>query len=229
MSVDERVLRALRAMDSVEPGPDLFRRVVHSIEEDRRHRRRVVRTVVTVSVVVAALVGLGALSLDESTWGTHVVPWRFALLQLVGLTSLAVALGPAIRRFGRGYADDLWPHADVAARQLIRLLDVAYGLVVAGYILVTTEIPRDGLPWPDDVLAQQLSTAAVRAGGLLLLLGVLHGVTLVVLPVLALVSNSTRLGRRLPRWLSVGLIVAGVMVLWQAVGGALALLMAGLG
>jgi len=40
----------------------------------------------------------------------------------------------------------------------------------------------------------------------------LHAVTIAVLPVVALVSNSTRRGRPLPKWLTVLLVLAGVGV-----------------
>ena len=46
-------------------------------------------------------------------------------------------------------------------------------------------------------------------------MGILHAVTIVVLPVVALVSNSTRVGRALPRWLVVTPVLATVPILLQ--------------
>ena len=48
-------------------------------------------------------------------------------------------------------------------------------------------------------------------------MGILHAVTIIVLPVVALISNSTRVGRALPRWLVVLLLIASVPIALQAV------------
>ena len=142
-------------------------------------------------------------------------------------------LGPAIQRFGRGYATDLWPATPGTANALVRLLDVAYVLVFAGFILMTAELDlgtpgRAGeclLTTVDcHTVGSQVQSAAQRIGGLVLVMGILHAVTITVLPVVALVSNSTRLGRPLPKWLVVLLVLAGVgvgFVLVNALIGAL--------
>ena len=39
--VEQRLIDALRSTERVDPSPDLWSRVVHSIDEDRAHRRRV--------------------------------------------------------------------------------------------------------------------------------------------------------------------------------------------
>jgi hypothetical protein len=46
-------------------------------------------------------------------------------------------------------------------------------------------------------------------------MGILHAVTIIVLPVVALISNSTRVGRPLPRWLVVILVIATVPIALQ--------------
>jgi hypothetical protein len=206
--------------DVVEPAPDLWNRVVHSIEEDRRHRRRVVRTVSAICAALAAFVIVGALSVQDGRFGRFLDRPTMEVLEVLALTTLLLALGPAIRRFGRGYASDMWPAGDAMPRALLRLLDVAFYLVGAGYILLSTELEfTDGLL--AGRLADQLGEAAVRIGGLLLLFGVLHATTLFVLPIVALVHNSTRTGHRLPRWVVLVLIAVGLaalMVLQAAVG-----------
>ena len=60
-------------------------------------------------------------------------------------------------------------------------------------------------------LGSQLESAAQRTGGLLLTMAILHALTLTVLPAIALVSNVTRLGRRLPRWLVIVFLVVVVL------------------
>ena len=221
MSVEQRLVDALRTADQIEPSSDLFSRVVHSIEEDQAHRRRVWKTAVITIAAGAVLVGLGWLGLTDGPDGRYVRLPVLYVLQAVALVVLVVALGPAIQRFGRGYATDLWPSTPATATALVRLLDVAYVLVFAGYILLTgvfdVEASASGLRncaladvdcpkyWPD-----QMRYTAFRLGGLVLLMGVLHAVTIVVLPVVALVSNSTRLGRPLPKWLVVLMVLAGI-------------------
>jgi hypothetical protein len=92
------------------------------------------------------------------------------------------------------------------------LLDVAYYLVFAGYILLSTQFDfADTLT--ANVLAEQLADAAVRLGGLLLLMGILHATTLVALPLVALVDNSTRLSRKIPRWITIFAILLALQVL----------------
>ncbi len=122
---------------------------------------------------------------------------------------LVVVLGPAIRRFGRSYAADLWPPGSSTPHLLLRLLDVAYYLVGAGYVLLSTEF-RFGTF--DGRLAEQLGDASIRIGGLLLALGVLHATTLFVLPLIAFVDNATRTGKPLPRWILLLLILIAVAV-----------------
>lgn len=222
MTVEERLTDALRSVDHVEPSDDLWSRVVHSIDEDRRHRRRViVSTCVTIATVVA-LTAIGALFLTDGPRGRYVRPAVFELLVTVALAVLVGVLGPAIRRFGRGYASDLWPASPSIAAGLLRLLDLAYLLVFVGFILATADLtfaeadPSHSACLLADpsclTLAEQLQVAGARVGGLLLTIGVLHGLTIAVLPVLALVSNSTRTGRPLPKWLTVVLVAGAAFV-----------------
>ncbi len=199
MNVEQRLVAALRQADLVEPSPDLWSRVVHSIEEDRQHRRRVRTTAAAIAVIAALLLGIGAVSIVDGPFGQHVHRWIMEALEVVALSSLVVVLGPAIRRFGRGYANDLWPADSSMPTGLLGLLDVAYYLVLAGYILLSTEFEFDN-PATADLLAGQVEEATQRLGGLMLLLGVLHAATLMALPVVALVDNSTRASRSLPRW-----------------------------
>ena len=111
------------------------------------------------------------------------------------------------------------------ATALLRLLDVAYVLISGGFILLTVDFDFDSssLPTSNCVLSAvqchtvhaQIEDACIRLGGLVLVMGVLHAVTIIVLPVVALISNSTRVGRALPRWLIVVLVLATVPVALQ--------------
>jgi hypothetical protein len=141
--------------------------------------------------------------------------------QLVALVVLVAVLGPAIQRFGRGYATDLWPSSPATAVALVKLLNVAYVLVFAGYILMTgaLDVETSTMVVGDcrrvsvdcaDYFPDQMRYTAFRVAGLVLTMGLLHAITIIVLPIVALVSNSTRLGRPLPKWLVVLMVLLGV-------------------
>lgn len=208
MSIEQRLSDAFRHADRVDPAPDLWSRVVHSIDEDRAHRRRVVGAAAASMLTLAMVVFAGLLGVRDVPGGRAIDAELLAALELVTLTTLTIVLGPAIRRFGRNYAEDLWPSRAHIATGLLRLLDIAYGLVFAGYILLTTRVGGEQL------LHEQVSEAAIRVGGLLLVMGVLHALTLMVLPIVALVDNSTWRGRSLPRWL---VITGAVFLITQVV------------
>jgi len=209
VNVEQRLVNALRAGGQIEPSPDLWSRVVHSIEEDRAHRRRVVISFVTVTAIVAALVGIGMLNVIDTPAGRQVRIPAMELIETIALVSLVVVLGPAIRRFGRGYAHDLWRTTPDLPTSLLRLLDVAYLLVFGGYILMTSyfDFGRSRV-----VVAEQIEELLQRVGGLLLTMGLLHAATIMALPLIALVSNSTRVGRKLPRWVVAILVLVGLGV-----------------
>jgi hypothetical protein len=225
MNVEQRLVNALRTGDQVEPSPDLWTRVVHSIEEDRAHRRRVGTSAAAAVGTLVALVVVGAFALTDGPIGRFVRLPVMELIETIALVALVVVLGPAIRRFGRGYAADLWPVTPATAAALLRLLDVAYVLVFGGFILMTVDFDfaSSGRPAVECVLSSvechtvqsQIESACIRLGGLILVMGLLHAVTIVVLPVVALVSNSTRVGKALPRWLVILLVIASVPIALQ--------------
>jgi hypothetical protein len=222
VNVEQRLVNALRTTDAVEASPDLWSRVVHSIEEDRAHRRRVVISLATVTAVVALLVVIGMLNIIDTPNGQQVRVPVMELIETIALVSLVAVLGPAIRRFGRGYAHDLWRTTPELPTALLRLLDVAYLLVFGGYILLT---PYFDFGRSTAVVAEQVEDMLQRVGGLLLIMGLLHAATIMTLPLIALVSNSTRVGRKLPRWVVALLVLAGIgvgLLGFQALIGAIA-------
>ena len=179
MNVEQRLVNALRAADRVEPSPDLWSRVVHSIEEDRAHRRRVVTSSAVTIAVMTGLVVVGMLNIIDTPSGRQVRVPAMELIETIALVSLVAVLGPAIRRFGRGYADDLWPTTPTMPSSLLRLLDVAYLLVFGGYILLTTyfDFGRSTIG-----VAQQVEDLFQRVGGLVLTMGLLHAATIMTCP-----------------------------------------------
>lgn len=214
MNVERRLLQAFEQVDRYEPSPDLWSRVVHSIDEDRRYRHRLVRSIGALAATTASLVAAVLFAIEDGPDGRF-IPWgTLEVIETVALLVIVVLLGPAIRRFGRGYADDLFAGDPEIAPALLRLLDFAYWLVSAGFVLVTVRFgPRD-----TDLLAIQLTESSERIAGLVLVLGLLHAITLILLPLIAFVHNSTRRGRPLPRWLVVLLLLLGIGLLLQLPG-----------
>ena len=221
MNIEQRLTTALRNIDHIEPSPDLWDRVVHSIEEERQHRRRIVATAGAIAATLMAVLVVAAVGSRPSVHGRYVDRPTMEVLETVVLGILVIALGPAISRFGRGFAADLWPVGSATPPTLLRLLDLAYFLVFSGYILLTTEF-EFGDSFRFVTLADQIGDAAHRIGGLLLLVGALHAITIAVLPVVALIDNSTRARTPLPRWM----IVVGVIVAIQTLPGLPLLLIA---
>jgi hypothetical protein len=219
VNIEQRLVDALRSVDRVDPSADLWSRVVHSIEEDRAHRRRVAESFASVILTTTGLAVLGILNVVDVPSGRQVRLGVMELIETIALVVLVAVLGPAIRRFGRGYAHDLWRSTPDTPDALVRLLDVAYLLVFGGYILLTAHFDFDSTTI---VVARQLEDLGWRIGGLLLTMGLLHAATIMTLPVIALVANSTRRGRPLPRWLAVVLFIgagmAGLLALWSIAG-----------
>jgi hypothetical protein len=219
VNIEQRLVDALRSVEHVEASTDLWSRVVHSIEEDRAHRRRVLESFASVILTATGLAVVGILNVVEAPSGRQVRLGVMELIETIALVLLVAVLGPAIRRFGRGYARDLWRSNPDTADALVRLLDVAYLLVFGGYILLTAHFDFDTATIG---IARQLEDLGWRIGGLLLTMGLLHAVTIMTLPVVALIANSTRRGRPLPRWLAVVLVIgaglAGLLALWSIAG-----------
>ena len=190
MSVERRLRETLAAFDAVEPAPDLFRRVERSVAEDLVRRRRIGRWVAAVvgSVSLGVLVVAGFTRLSAA--GTLVVTtWPLVAVETVLLGGLVVAFGPLIRRFGAVFVDDVFGDStEDVGMVFLRLIDVAYYLVFAGYVILTTPVSDvDGVR----ALGAMLEVTVERFGGLLLLMGVMHAATITVLPLIGLIHAST--------------------------------------
>jgi hypothetical protein len=196
MSVEQLLRQTLHRADEYDPSPDLFARVQRSIEEDRAHRRRMRRMLAVVAtgalVVAAYLVAMAEVVDGRPTWPW----WSLELLTTVVLMTVVVVLGPLIRRFGRIYAADVFRANPPTGDRFLALLDIAYYLVFTAVILLTVSIEPDSAWLGADGLTSYLEHAFRRVGDLLLLMGLLHSVTIVSLPVLGLVFTDG--WRRLP-------------------------------
>ena len=119
--------------------------------------------------------------------------WWVLELITVGVLVLALAaLGPLIKRFGRSYAADVFRANPRTGKSYIVLMDVAYYLIFTAYILFTTVFEQQR-GWEQTVNAEQLRYETVRIGGMLLIMGILHGANVLSLPI---IGRLLGLGRR---------------------------------
>jgi hypothetical protein len=120
--------------------------------------------------------------------------WILEIATNVVLVGIAVWLGPFIKRFGRAYAADVFHDNPLTGKSYIVLTDIVYYLIFAAYILFTIRTEPPSL-LTNDVTATQVKEMAARLGGILLIIGVLHGLNIVIMPVLGRLFS---LNRRLP-------------------------------
>lgn len=184
MTVETRLRDALLAEAAqVAESPDLFDRVVHSIEEDRIRRRRLRRGAAGIALGLGGLAALLLAVIDVRKGDVLMDWWVLELITTGVLIGLALYLGPLIKRFGRAYAADVFRANPRTGKSFIVLTDIAYYLIFASYILftVTFELPSD---WSGVVNGAQLKAEVTRVAGIVLIIGLLHGVNLLALPVI---------------------------------------------
>ena len=134
--LEDRISRALASSPST-PSPDLFERVLDSIDADRR-RRRTALLVTAAGVGAVAVVTVAVLALTPRTNGALAMPWWILeVATTLVLVAIAVWLGPFIKRFGRAYAADVFHDNPLTGKSYIVLTDIVYYLIFAAYILMT--------------------------------------------------------------------------------------------
>lgn len=185
---------------TVEPSPDLFDRVRDSVSDARRrsHRRLVLRPALAVG---AGLIAVGlwramTMTADNATpSGGGMSWWILELATTAVLVAIAVWLGPFIKRFGRAYAADVFHDNPLTGKSYIILTDIVYYLIFTAYILFTVRVEPDPI-WLGVVTAGQVQWELQRIGGILLIIGLLHGLNITLMPVLGrLFSLNRRLAR----------------------------------
>ncbi len=243
MSLEQQLIDTLRTADDYIPSPDLFAKVQRSIEEDDAYRRRI-RIVILWVLAAAAAVIVYLLATVRVDGGRVEMPYTsLELLITVVMIAIVAVMGPAIRRFGQTYERDAFAGNPETGKQVLRLLDVAYYLIFGAYIVMTLmfEPPRD-LAVLDRQFADMLLFQAGRLGGLLLLMGILHVVLLLALPVIGLVHSANlrrarmaagtagrdEVAAKIDRGVTVGTWILAAYVLFQMVVAVLAILI-GLG
>jgi hypothetical protein len=183
VALERRLVEAFAdARATVDAAPDLFARVTRSLEDVRERRRFRWRLASYALIFTLANTGL-ALALSDVDNRRIIMPWWvIELLTNVVLVTLAVCLGPFIKRFGRSYAADVFRSNPRTGKSYLVLTDVAYYLIFASFVLFTVTFvePRD---WVDSTGAQ-LKHQLARIGGILLIMGVLHAANVVALPII---------------------------------------------
>lgn len=109
--------------------------------------------------------------------------WILELIVTLLLVVILAILGPLIKRFGRSYAADIFRANPRTGKSYLVLMDVAYYLIFTSYVLFSISFERE-FGWSEEVGADQLESAAVRVGGMLLLMGILHGLNVISLPII---------------------------------------------
>ena len=110
--------------------------------------------------------------------------WWVAELIVAGtLVVIVLVLGPFIKRFGRSYAADVFRANPRTGKSYMVLMDIAYYLIFAAFILATTTFERPD-DWGETVTAAQMEQVLIRLGGMLLIMGVLHGLNVLSLPII---------------------------------------------
>jgi len=195
--LEHRIAKALTHSPDA-PSPDLFDRVVGSIEADRRRRRSGVVAVSVAAVGGAATTALVLLLTPRSNGALAMPWWILEVAVTLVLIAIAVWLGPFIKRFGRAYAADVFHDNPLTGKSYIVLTDIVYYLIFAAYILFGVHFGPQA-DWGNEVsglvTAAQLTYSAARIGGILLIIGILHGLNIVLMPVLGRLFS---LNRRVP-------------------------------
>ena len=145
-------------------SPDLFSRIVLSIEDDRTRRRQRWRAAGVLACLVGALGAVLFAVIDINEGELLMDWWILELLTTLFLIGLALWLGPFIKRFGRSYAADVFRANPSTGKSFIVLTDVAYYLIFLSFILftITFDLPSD---WDGVVNGVQLKHEVSRVGG----------------------------------------------------------------
>ena len=109
--------------------------------------------------------------------------WVLELLADAILIGMALWLGPLIKRFGKSYAADVFRANPRTGKSFIVLTDIAYYLIFISYIMFTVRY-EPAANWANTVNAAQLQHETARLAGILLIIGILHGLNLLALPVM---------------------------------------------
>ena len=109
--------------------------------------------------------------------------WILELITAGILVVIVIVLGPFIKRFGRSYAAEVFRANPSTGKSFIVLMDFAYYLIFGAYVLFTPVFHRPS-SWAPTVGADQLKLETAKVAGIFLLMGVLHSMNLLILPII---------------------------------------------
>jgi hypothetical protein len=194
----EAVHDVLHDRPELRPSADLFSRVVDSIDADRRRRRRQRGVVLLWAAGLVLVTSVVTVLTPRNAQGVLTMPWWVLELATTAvLIAIALWLGPFIKRFGRAYAADVFHDNPLTGKSYIVLTDVVYYLIFTAYILFTVQFapPDHWWAYAGTATAAQAQSEVARVGGFFIIIGVLHGLNIVLMPVLGRLFS---LNRRVP-------------------------------
>ena len=117
--------------------------------------------------------------------------WILEIIVITVLVGVVCTLGPLIRRFGKAYAADVFQANPRTGKSYLVLMDFAYYMIFGAYVLFVIKWEPD-IGWAQEVNAEQLQGSVVRLGGMVLLMGLLHGLNVLTLPMIGRVFTLNR-------------------------------------
>jgi hypothetical protein len=192
MTLDRQVSDALTAgASAVVDSDDFFARVQMSIAEDRLLQQQRRGRIAVVLCILGAILSIAFATTDRREGDLIMDWWILELIWFAGMVGLALWLGPFIRRFGKAYAADVFRANPRTGKSFIVLMDVAYYLIFFAYILFTVQF-EPAADWENTVNADQLRASTVRIGGILLIVGLGHGLNVLTLPIMGRIFTLNR-------------------------------------
>jgi len=190
-TLEDRLYDALGADPGGTASPDLFARVLDDISDDRARRRRRHHTLTAWFVGVVLVSNITWFTTPKRNGRLLMHWWILELATTVVLAGVALWLGPFIKRFGRAYAADVFHDNPQTGKSYIVLTDIVYYLIFAAYLMFSVHF-EPSPDWAANVTAAQLTFETARVGGILLIIGVLHGVNIVLMPFLGRLFSLNR-------------------------------------
>jgi hypothetical protein len=117
--------------------------------------------------------------------------WILEIITVAVLIALVAILGPLIKRFGKAYAADVFRANPRTGKSYLVLMDFAYYMIFGAYILFVIQWEPD-TGWDQQVNAEQLQGSIARIGGMVLLMGLLHGLNVLTLPIIGRIFTLNR-------------------------------------
>ena len=183
-ALEARLRDALFAgAQQIEESPDLFARIKGSIEDERQRRAWRWRVGRVAAAAATALMALVASATEYREGALRMDWWILELITAGVLVGIVIVLGPFIKRFGRSYAAEVFRANPSTGKSFIVLMDFAYYLIFGAYVLFTPAF-KQLASWAPTVNAAQIKDETMKIAGIFLLMGVLHGMNLLILPII---------------------------------------------